>query len=33
MKYTLYIDTIYTWTLSGTNPTVAKNAEKKRKWH
>lgn len=29
MKYTLYIGTVYTWDLSGTNPTAAKNAEKK----
>lgn len=28
MKYTLYIGTVYTWGLSGTNP-AAKNAEKK----
>lgn len=29
MKYTLYIGTVYTWGLSGTKPTAAKNAEEK----
>jgi len=29
MKYTLYIGTVYTWGLSGTKITVAKNAEEK----
>lgn len=29
MKYTLYIGTVYTWDLSGTNAAAAKNAEEK----
>lgn len=31
MKYTLYIGTVDTWGLPGPKPTVAKNAEEKKK--